>query len=280
MSKYGYLRETLIVRGLLRRGSFFSPAPATQAMIELAHEPGYVDRMFRLSLGPEEIRRIGLPCNGAVLRRTRLSSAGTTLAGWLALEHGLACNAAGGSHHAAPGHGAGFCVFNDVAVAIENLRAQGAASRFLIVDADVHQGDGTAAFFQDDVNVVTFSIHAEKNFPARKMRSDLDIALGDGTTDDAYLRAFREGLDQALKISNPEMVFFNAGVDVHREDRLGRLGLTDLGIHGRDSLVIETVRARGLPLVCVLGGGYSDDLLALANRHAILFEEAARVFAG
>lgn len=279
MSKYGYLREALIRRGLLGGGRGLSPGPAGAAQIALAHDPAYVERVFALALEPDEVRRIGLPQTEAVLRRVRLSSAGTTLAAWLALEHGIACSAAGGSHHAGPGNGAGFCIFNDVAVAARNLIALGVAGRLLVIDADVHQGDGTARIFEADDRVFTFSIHAEKNFPARKARSDLDIGLPDGTGDESYLAALRSGLAQALDAARPALVFYNAGVDVHGADRLGRLALSDAGIRARDAAVIAAVRARGIPFVGVVGGGYSDDPVALAERHAIMFEEAAKAAA-
>ncbi len=276
MSKYGYLREALARRGLLGAGLCLSPGQAGAAQIALAHAPDYVERVFAAALAPDEVRRIGLPQSEAVLRRVRLSAAGTTLAGWLALEHGIACNAAGGSHHAGPDYGAGYCIFNDVAVAVRNLLAHGLAGTVLIVDADVHQGDGTARIFAHDPRVFTFSIHAEKNFPARKARSDIDIGLPDGSGDQTYLAALRSGLDQALDAARPRLVFYNAGVDVHRADRLGRLALSDDGIRARDAAVIAAARGRALPLVGVLGGGYSDDPVALAERHAILFEEAAK----
>lgn len=275
MSKYGYLREALVARGLMPAGGTPRPAPASAAQVGLAHDPAYVARVFTQALAPDEVRRIGLPASEMVARRARLAAAGTLLAAWLALEHGLALNAAGGSHHAGPDAGAGFCVFNDVAVAVANLMAQGVPGPVLVIDADVHQGDGTARIFAGDPRVFTFSIHAERNFPARKARSDLDIALADGTGDAAYLAALAEGVAQALAAARPRIVFYNAGVDVWKGDRLGRLGLSEAGIRARDAHVIAAVRSRGLPLVGVLGGGYDDDPRRLAARHAILFEEAA-----
>jgi acetoin utilization deacetylase AcuC-like enzyme len=276
MSKYGYLRAALQRRGLLALARSLSPGPAGAGQIALAHDAGYVERVFALGLADADVRRIGLPQNEAVLRRVRLSAAGTTLAAWLALEHGIACNAAGGSHHAGPDYGAGYCVFNDVAVAVRNLLAHGLAGTVLVIDADVHQGDGTARIFETDPRVFTFSIHADRNFPARKARSDIDIGLPDGAEDMSYLGALRAGLARALEASRPAIVFYNAGVDVHARDRLGRLALTDAGIRAREATVIAAVRGRGLPFVGVLGGGYSDDPVALAERHAILFEEAAK----
>ncbi|MEM8989714.1 MAG: histone deacetylase [Pseudomonadota bacterium] len=277
MSKYGYLREALIDRGLMDRGRYLSPAPASEGQVALAHDPGYVARVFGLSLEAAEVKRIGLPGTARVARRARLSAAGTLLAAWLALEHGIACNAAGGSHHAGPEGGAGFCVFNDVAVAIANLLAHGVAAPVLVVDADVHQGDGTARVFAGDPRVFTLSVHAEKNYPQEKARSDLDIGLPDRTGDGAYLAALNAALDEALDRVAPKLVFYNAGVDVWEGDRLGRLAVSVDGIRARDAAVIARIRGAGLPLVGVIGGGYDDDPARLASRHAILFEEAARV---
>ena len=276
MSKYGYLREALACRRLLVPGGYPAPAPASAGQIALAHDAAYVDRVFSERLMPQEVRRIGLPNTPAVTRRTRLSASGTLLAAWLAIEHGIACNSAGGSHHAGPEAGSGYCVFNDVAVAVANLLALGVADRILIVDCDVHQGDGTARIFAGEPRVFTLSIHADRNFPARKARSDLDIALADRTDDSDYLAALTVGLERALGAARPRLVFYNAGVDVWAGDRLGRLGLSDAGIRARDALVIGRVRAAGVPLVGVLGGGYDPDPKRLAERHAILFEEAAK----
>lgn len=276
MSKYGYLRELLVGQGLIERGRYLAPAPASLGQLALAHDRAYVDRVAGGTLSPDEIRRIGLPWSEALVRRTRLSSAGTTLAAWLALEHGIACNSAGGSHHAGPDNGAGFCVFNDVAVAICNLMAQGVGGSFLVIDADVHQGDGTARIFAGNDRVFCLSIHADKNFPARKAQSDIDVGVPDGTGDAAYLTLLRAAIETALAASRPALVFYNAGVDVHGEDRLGRLALSDQGLRARDAMVLAMVRDRGLPVVGVLGGGYAEDPRTVAARHLVLFQEAAR----
>lgn len=276
MSKYGYLREALLARGLLQPGRYLAPAPASAAQIALAHDPGYVGRVLDGRLDPAEVRRIGLPGSPAVARRARLSAAGTLLAAWLALEHGIACNSAGGSHHAARQWGAGYCVFNDVAVAAANLLALGVAAPILVVDADVHQGDGTARIFADEPRVFTLSIHSDRNFPLRKARSDLDVALPDATADADYLAALGAALGQALDAVRPGLVFYNAGVDVWAGDRLGRLALSADGIRARDRTVIGMVRGRGIPLAGVIGGGYDSQPERLAAHHAILFEEAAR----
>jgi acetoin utilization deacetylase AcuC-like enzyme len=277
MSKYGCLRQVLEARGIMRAGGWLAPAPASPAMLTLAHGWDYVERALALRLTDEEVRRIGLPQTEQVVRRARLASAGAALAARLALERGIACNGAGGSHHAARDWGAGYCVFNDVAVAAATLLAEGVVGRVAVIDADVHQGDGTARIFEGDARVYTLSIHAERNFPARKAVSDLDVGLPDGTGDDAYLAAFSDAIAAMFARFSPDLVFYNAGVDVHRDDRLGRLSLTDAGLRARDRMALEAVRARGLPVVGVLGGGYADDPMTVALRHATLFEEAARL---
>ncbi len=275
MSKYGYLREALLARGLIAPGRYLAPAPVGAALPALAHDPGYVSRVFDGALGADETRRIGLPGSAKVTRRARLATAGTLLATWMALEHGIAANAAGGSHHAGPEGGAGFCVFNDVAVAIAAYLARGGAGPVLVVDCDVHQGDGTARIFAGHPQVFTLSLHAARNYPEAKATSSLDRALPDGTGDRAYLAALSEALDRALEARRPALAYYNAGVDVWEGDRLGRLALTAGGIRARDRLVIRRLRGAGVPLVCVMGGGYDHDPERLAGHHAIVFEEAA-----
>ncbi|MBP7001038.1 histone deacetylase [Amaricoccus sp.] len=279
MSKYGYLREALAARGLLpSSGGFLAPAPARVAQVAAVHDLGYVERVAGARLTPEEARRIGLPSTPAVARRSFLSAAGTLLAARLALEHGLACNMAGGSHHAGPEGGAGFCVFNDVAVAARALLDEGVVRRVLVVDCDVHQGDGTARIFARDPRVLTLSLHAERNYPARKAVSDLDFPLPDRLGDRAYLETLALAL-AATEAFAPDLVFYNAGVDPFEADRLGRLALTFEGLRARDALVLAWARARSLPVAGVLGGGYDDDPWRLAARHALIFEEAARLAA-
>lgn len=277
MSKYGYLRAALVARGLLpEAGGFLSPAPAPVSRVARVHDGAYVNRVAAAEFLPEEVRRIGLPGTAAVARRAFLSAAGTLLAARLALEHGVACNMAGGSHHAGPDGGAGYCVFNDVAIAARALIDDRVVDRVLVVDCDVHQGDGTARIFAEDPSVVTVSLHAARNYPARKARSDFDWPLPDGLEDAAYLEVLDHAL-AAVEAQPPGIVFYNAGVDPHRDDRLGRLALSDGGLRARDARVLGWVRARGVPVVGVLGGGYDDDPERLAGRHAILFEEAAAI---
>lgn len=277
MSKYGYLRRHLIDAGLMEQRSYLSPAEAGVGLLALAHAPDYVDKVLGKTLGEKEIRAIGLPMTEKLIRRVRLSSAGTLLAARLAMEHGVACNGAGGSHHAAHAAGSGYCVFNDVAVAAAALVSEGAANKVLVIDLDVHQGDGTAQIFARQPAVFTLSVHAEKNFPARKKPSNLDAPLPDGTDDAAYLQALAAALEQAEGVISPDIIFYNAGVDVHRDDRLGRLSLTDNGVAARDAYVMHWARGRGAPLVGVLGGGYGDDPSVIAARHVSLFEQAAKL---
>lgn len=274
MSKYGYLREELLARGLTTPETWLTPAPASAAMVARAHDPAYVARVFDGTLTREEVRRIGYPHTERVTRRSRLASAGTLIAARFALEAGIACNTAGGSHHARHEHGAGFCVFNDVAIAIRALQREGGMGPVLVVDCDVHQGDGTAAIFRGDPGVFTASIHAQGNYPFEKEQSDLDVPLPDGSGDDVYLAALGAMLDRVAREGPFSMAFYNAGVDVHADDRLGRLTLTEAGIRARDRAVIGWARGRDLPLACVMGGGYDRDRQRLARRHAILFEEA------
>ncbi|MEM8755843.1 MAG: histone deacetylase, partial [Pseudomonadota bacterium] len=274
MSKYGYLRARLDRAGLMPPGGFFAPAPASAAMIGLAHDPAYVSRVFEQTLNAAEVKRIGLPASEAMTRRVRLSSAGTTLAARLALEHGIALNCAGGSHHAAREGGAGYCVLNDVAVAAATLLEEGGARRILVLDLDVHQGDGTARIFAGDPRVFTLSLHGANNYPAEKASSDLDVALSDGTEDAAYLAA----LDAALERMEDErysLIVYTAGVDVTAADRLGRLALSPGGLRARDARAIGWAARRGVPLAAALGGGYGSDPDEVASRHQVLFEEAA-----
>ncbi|HWK66077.1 MAG TPA: histone deacetylase [Rhizobiaceae bacterium] len=275
MGKYRLLMEKLRCRGLARDGWLHVPTAASAASLQLAHDAGYVEQVLACTVSTRIEREIGFPVNDRVSRRAQLASAGTILAAELALQHGIACNTAGGSHHARRAQGAGFCTFNDVGVAASLLLAEGGLEQILVVDLDVHQGDGTADIFRDEPRVFTFSVHGERNYPARKIASDLDIGLPDGTDDDRYMAPLREALSVLSRRLRPELVFYNAGVDPHHADRLGRMALTDAGLRERDRTVIEHFRARGIPLCGVLGGGYSSDAAAVAARHAILFDVAA-----
>lgn len=275
MGKYSALMAALEARRLTPPEALYLPAPAPEAWLRRAHDAAYVDQVLSSAVPRAIEKEIGFEVGERVSRRAHLAVSGTVLAARLALEHGIACNTAGGSHHARRAQGAGFCTFNDVGVAAGVLLADG-VSRILVVDLDVHQGDGTADIFAREPRVFTVSMHNQRNYPVRKIPSDLDVGLDDGLGDDAYLAALAEVLHALAARAAPELVFYNAGVDPHGEDRLGRMKLTDEGLKRRDAMVIGHFRERGIPVCGVLGGGYSRDVNALAARHAILFETAAR----
>lgn len=274
MRKYGLLAETLVAKGLAPLG-FVTPEPASAEILLRAHDPAYVDAVLACDVGRDIERAIGLPVDAALVRRSRASVGGTLLAGRLALAEGLAGSAAGGSHHARRRQGAGFCVLNDVAVAARTLQAEGLVRRVLVVDLDVHQGDGTADCLALSPDLFTLSIHCENNYPAQKIAGDLDIGLPDRLDDAGYLDVLRARLPTLLDAFAPDLVFYNAGVDPHRDDRLGRLCLTDDGLLARDRYVVAQARARGIALAAVIGGGYTHDVEALARRHALVFEALA-----
>lgn len=277
MDKFRAVADLIRKEDLLDGRSFYRPRPAPFEWIALAHDPSYVDQVFNASVPEKIVREIGFPMREDIALRARCATGGTVLTGYLALEHGIACNTAGGSHHARWSHGAGFCVFNDVAVAIKVMQADGAIRKALVIDLDVHQGDGTADIFQGDADVFTFSMHSAKNYPVRKVPSHLDIGLPDLTGDEAYLERLAELLPDLLGRENWSIVFYNAGVDPYIDDRLGRLELTREGLRRRDLIVIETVRNAGLPLAGVLGGGYSTDIDELADRHVTLHRTARSI---
>ncbi len=274
MGKYPALARRLQAIGLLD-GSQVGPELAAETALKRAHDATYVDQVLACAV-PERIEReIGFAVTERVSLRARRAAGGTLAAARLALRHGIACNAAGGSHHARRAHGAGFCTFNDVAVAALDLVAERPEAKILVVDLDVHQGDGTADIFGDEPRVFTFSMHAEKNYPVRKVSSDLDLGLPDGTGDASYLQHLASVLPRLSQAGRRDLVFYNAGVDPHADDRLGRLALTDAGLRARDRMVISHFRTQGVPVCGVIGGGYSRDVETLAARHAILFEVAA-----
>lgn len=274
MPKYGRVAEILIEDGIVREGAFHSPGPAPAAWVGLAHDRRYVDQVFEAKVADEIERLIGFRVGESVAMRARHACAGTVMTARLALEQGLAVSTAGGSHHAKHSHGAGFCVFNDVGVAASLLLNEGEIESTLVFDCDVHQGDGTAEIFRDEPRVKTVSIHSEKNFPTRKEQSDLDVGLPDGVRDQAYLEILEDTLERAFGLVRPGIVFYNAGVDPHMDDRLGRLSLTDAGLAERDRRVIGFFREKQIPVACVMGGGYSSDVDEIARRHTILHRVA------
>jgi acetoin utilization deacetylase AcuC-like enzyme len=274
MSKYTLLREILLARGIVEPGDVVEPAEAPRELLELVHDPAYVDRVFRGALSPAEVRKLGVPWSPQLWRRSRLAVQGTLDAAVRALDAGLSGNLAGGTHHAFPAHGEGFCVFNDVAIAIRALQRAGRSERALVLDLDVHQGNGTAAIFGADPSVFTFSMHGERNYPLAKECSTLDIGLADGTDDATYLATLGRHLPVVLARFAPDIVFYLAGVDVAAGDRYGKLDLSEAGVRARDRLVVESVRRAGAALVITLAGGYAPTPRRTAELHAIVFEEA------
>lgn len=264
MAKYARLREAVAAEV---PASWLAEAPAvTDTELARAHDATYLAQALDGTLPRLEARRVGFPWSPALVARERRSVGGTLAGGRAALRYGRGVNLAGGTHHAQPGRGGGYCLFNDAAVAIRALQAEGAIETALIVDCDVHQGDGTALIFASDPSVFTLSVHGRDNYPFRKPASDLDVALPAGTTDAAYLRALHEALEQAFDAFEPDLVVYQSGVDPWRGDRLGTLALTREGLGARDQMVLARCDAARVPVVATMGGGYApevDDIVAL-----------------
>ena len=273
MAKFRLLHQRLQQQGLAVEDQIHQPLPAPRRWLELVHGRGYHQAFARGELGAAAERRIGLPATTPLVRRSWLAVGGTVLTARLALHHGLACHLAGGTHHAFPDHGSGFCIFNDCAVAARVLLAEGLVRQLMVIDLDVHQGDGTAAIFTGDPRVFTVSAHCASNFPLRKQCSDVDLPLDDGLEDDDYLRAIGDLIPDLLDQRRPDLVLYNAGVDPHRGDRLGRLCLSSTGLLNRDRLVLDACLRRGIPVATVIGGGY-DELEPLVDRHSLVFRAA------
>lgn len=267
MQKYRLVREKLLAESTLSYWHLEEPSPAFDDDILLAHSADYWLRCCRNELSASEVRRIGFPWSPALIQRSRASVQGTIDAARNASKDGIASNLSGGTHHAFADHGEGYCVLNDIAIAARVLQRDGLASRIAVVDCDVHQGNGTAAIFAADPTVFTFSIHAEKNFPLRKEASDLDVNLPNGAGDDDYLRALQDHLPLILSEFRPDFVFYQAGVDPLRGDRLGKLNMTHEGLAARDRYVLESCRKRSVPVVTTMGGGYGTNILDTVEAH-------------
>lgn len=263
--KNGAIRDLLRARG--DAVVWTEPDPIPRHWLEAVHDPNYVAEVIEARVPPEKTRRTGFPITEQVAFRAQAVPGGTWTAAMLALDYGFAANTAGGSHHALANTGAGYCVFNDLAVTAVRLVEEGTVNRVAIVDCDVHQGDGTAALTAGRSDIVTYSIHAEKNFPARKARSTLDVGLPDGVDDGGYLAALSATLIPFLDEHRPDIILYQAGVDPFVDDRLGRLALSRAGLIARENLIADMAVARGLPLASTVGGGYGDDVMAIAARH-------------
>ncbi|MEM1447014.1 MAG: histone deacetylase [Planctomycetota bacterium] len=291
MPKFGILRDLLISDGVATAEQFHQPVKATREQLELIHAPEYVEAFVSGGLDRDAVRRIGLPWSEGLVNRTITAVGGTIRTVELALGistpggrgvetsgGGLACNTAGGTHHAHRDFGSGFCIFNDLAVAAAEMLQRGVVQQVLIIDLDVHQGDGTAAVFADEPRVFTWSVHCEKNFPARKVPSDLDTPLPPDVGDDQYLEVLGDTLRGVLERVEPDLVLYDAGVDVHADDKLGKFKLSDEGIFARDRYVLESCRAHRIPTACVIGGGYHVDHHVLARRHSTVHRAATAVW--
>lgn len=278
MPKFGLLKALLVQDGVVTADQIFQPGAPPQGWIEQVHTPDYVQAYCTGTLDAKAQRRIGLPWSPNLVKRTCTAVGGTILTAKLALSYGLACNTAGGTHHAFPSYGSGFCIFNDLAIAARILLTQNRVQRLLIFDLDVHQGDGTAWIFRDEPRVFTFSMHCDVNFPRQKPPSDLDVPLAEGMGDADYLSKVQTYLPMVLSQAKPDLVLYDAGADVHARDRLGKLALTNTGLYERDRYVLATCVAAGYPVACVIGGGYDKDMAALVYRHSLLHRAAAEVY--
>lgn len=278
MLKYELLAEQLLWEGTLRESDMFHPELLSEEVALLTHSREWWHKMNTVTLTPSEIRAIGFPINERFVVRGRHISQGTLQCALYALEYGCALNIAGGTHHAFANRGEGFCCFNDQAVAASYLLDRGLASRILIVDLDVHQGNGTASIFEHESRVFTFSMHGEKNYPLRKERSSLDIGLPDGITDEPYLKILRDALPRIADEFQPDFVFYQSGVDILDTDKLGRLSVTRAGCRTRDEIVFSFCRRNRLPVVASMGGGYSPKIADIVEAHANTFRVAAEVF--
>lgn len=277
MEKFRLLRDLLLKDEIVTTNKIFTPKLPTSQQLASVHTEEYIQAYCDGTLEYRAQRRIGLPWSNAIAQRTQIAVGGTILTAKLALEYGCACNTAGGTHHAFPNYGSGFCIFNDLAVTARVLLQEGKVKKILILDCDVHQGDGTAFIFRNEPRVFTFSMHCEANFPGKKQISDLDVPLPVGLDDDGYLQILASHLDNLLNTVKPDLVLYDAGVDTHVNDRLGKLALSDRGIYRRERMVLSSCLAGGYPVASVIGGGYGKDLNSLVYRHSLLHRAAKDV---
>lgn len=278
MEKYELLPQQLLHEGTINSEHLFSPGHLTETQILAVHDVTYWSKLKNLQLRPDEIRRSGFPLSKALIIREALIARGTIEAAHFAMDYGVSFNIAGGTHHAGTDFAEGFCLLNDLAIAAQYLVLENLANRVLIIDLDVHHGNGTAEIFRGNLQVVTFSMHGAKNFPLNKPPSDLDVPLEDGTGDGEYLRLLQEHLTGFCKQVKPDFVFYQAGVDVLRSDTLGRLALTLQGCKLRDQLVMQYCRKEGIPLTVVMGGGYSPDINTILEAHANTYRTAKELY--
>jgi acetoin utilization deacetylase AcuC-like enzyme len=278
MLKYELLPEALLYEGTITEDNLFRPAPLPEKDILLTHDPAYWHQLKTLRLSAAEIRKTGFPLSRELVEREVVIMNGTVQAALFALEFGIGMNIAGGTHHAFANRGEGFCLLNDIALAADYLLHHTEIGQILVIDLDVHQGNGTARIFREEPRVFTFSMHSGHNYPFHKEQSDLDIPLPDGTGDGPYLQVLQETLPRLLQEVEPDFVFFQSGVDILATDKLGRLQVSPAGCKARDRLVLETCRQNGLPVAVSMGGGYSDKIADIVEAHANTFRLAQFLF--
>ena len=278
MLKYDLLPKQLLHEGTAENADFFEPDTANIADVLSVHSKDYVDSLLNLSLDAKAIRKIGFPLSAELIERELRIAQGTILGCELALKHGVAFNIAGGTHHAFTDSGEAFCLLNDQAIAAKYLLNHNLATKILIVDLDVHQGNGTAEIFRNDFRVFTFSMHGKNNYPFKKEVSDLDIPLNDGTTDSEFLAILSERLPQLITSENPDFIFYLAGVDILKTDKLGKLACTIEGAKERDKIVLSLCKNREIPVQVSMGGGYSPDIKTIIESHANTFRVARQIF--
>ncbi len=274
IKKFSALADHLLKEKVVKK--FFIPRECSIETMKTSHSLEYINQIKNKTLDIRSQKKIGFPINDSVVKRSFVATGGTVLASKLALDSKLACNTAGGSHHATFNFGAGYCVFNDVAVAANYLKKKGYAKKILILDLDVHQGNGNSEIFQNDRDVLTFSMHCASNYPAKKSKSDMDIELAENTEDDEYLNILHKNL-KILNQNKYDFIFYVAGVDIHFEDRLGKLKITDAGVNKRDQIVIENFNRKNIPLCGVLGGGYNKSFEKLIELHSMLHKNCAEI---
>jgi len=277
--KFELARDILLNEKTLSPSEIHKPEPARIPDLQLVHTEDYVSRLIGGTLTKTEVRRLGLPWSESLVRRTLLAVSGTINASKSAIENSVSSNLAGGTHHAFPDRGEGFCVLNDVAIAIRVLQRERLAERFLIVDCDVHQGNGTAFVFKDEEEIFTFSMHGAKNYPLRKEVSNLDIELSDGTEDQEFLDILDQALQRIIQ-HDPDIIFYLGGADPFEKDKLGRLALTKSGLRKRDEIVLELARSEGIPIVTVMSGGYAKDIKDTVDIHCNTIRAVKKVFYG
>lgn len=278
MLKYDLLPQQLLFEGTCVAANFFEPEIPNNKHFFTVHEPEYFFDLLNITLSKKEERKIGFPLTEQLVAREMVIADGTMKAAELALKNGVAMNVAGGTHHAFTNRGEGFCLLNDQAIGARYLQEKGLAKKILIVDLDVHQGNGTAQIFQNDTSVFTFSMHGKSNFPFFKESSNLDIALVDGATDDEYLTILKETLPKLIKTHQPDFIFYLCGVDILASDKLGKLNISVAGCKERDRFVLQTCYDNKIPVMCSMGGGYSEDIKVIVEAHANTFRLAQELF--